>query len=59
MIEQTRTKPQETLEIKMIKQIETFSSSPPKSLVAEGKWLLGVTLFERKNSVFNITNKII
>ena len=29
LIEQTKTKPQETLEFKMKKQIQTFSFSPP------------------------------
>ena len=57
LIEQTKTKPQETLDSKMNKQIETFSLNPPFILVEEGKWLLGVTSFEATNSVFNITNK--
>ena len=46
LIEQTKTKPQETLEIKMNKQLETFSFSSPKKLVEEGTWLLGLTFFE-------------
>ena len=33
LIEQTRTKPQETLEFKMDKQIQTFSFNPPINLV--------------------------
>ena len=57
LIEQTRTKPQETLEFKMNKQMQTFSFSPPINLVEEGKWLLGVSSFECTNSVFNITNE--
>ena len=57
MIEQTRTKPQETLEFKMKKQIQTFSFNPPINLVEEGRWLLGVTSLECTNSVFNITNE--
>ena len=57
LIEQTKTKPQETLEFKMNKQIETFSFSPPINLVEEGKWLLAVTSFEVTNSVFNITDE--
>ena len=52
LIEQTKTKPQETLEDKMVEQMETFSFNPPINLAEEGKWLLGVT-----NSVSNITNK--
>ena len=56
-IEQTRAKPQETLEFKMNKQMETFSFNPPINLVKKGKWLLGVTLFDCTNSVFNLTNE--
>ena len=56
LIEQTKTKPQETLEFKMKKQMKTFSFNPPINLVEEGKWLLAVSLFECINSVFNITN---
>ena len=57
LIEQTRTRPQETLEFKMNKQMQTFSFNPPINLVEEGKWLLGVSSFECTNSVFNITNE--
>ena len=57
MIEQTKTKPQETLEFKMNKQMQTFSFSPPINLIEEGKWLLAVSSFECTNSVFNITNE--
>ena len=57
MIEQTKTKPQETLEFKMNKQMGTISVTPPINLVKEGKWLLGVTLFDCTNPVYNITNK--
>ena len=57
LIEQTKTKPQETLEFKMNKQIQTFSFNPPINLVEEGKWLLAVSSFECTNSVFNITNE--
>ena len=57
LIEQTKTKPQETLEFKMNKQMQTFSFSPPINLVEEGKWLLAVSSFECTNSVFNITNE--
>ena len=57
LIEQTRTKPQETLEFKMNKQRQTFSFNPPINLLEEGKWLLAVCLFECTNSVFNITNE--
>ena len=53
LIEQTRTKPQETLEFKMNEQLQTFSFNPPINLVEKGKWLLGVSSFECTNSVFN------
>ena len=57
LIEQTRTKPQETLEFKMKKQMQTFSFNPPLNLIEEGKWLMAVSLFDCTNSVFNITNE--
>ena len=57
LIQQTRTKPQETLEFKMIKPMQTFSFNPPINLVEEGKWLMAVSLFDCTNSVFNITNE--
>ena len=57
LIQQTKTRSQETLEFKMNKQMETFSFNPPINLIEEGKWLLGVTSFECTNSVFNITNE--
>ena len=57
LIEQTRTKPQETLEFRMNKQRQTFSFNPPINLLEEGKWLLAVSLFECTNSVYNITNE--
>ena len=57
LIQQTKTKPQETLEFKMNKQMQTFSFSPPINLLEEDEWLLGVSSFECANSVFNITNE--
>ena len=57
LIEKTKTKPQETLEFKMNKQMQTFSINPPVNLVEEGKWLLAVSAFEATNSVFNITDE--
>ena len=56
LIKQTKTKPQETLEFKLNKQMQTFSFNPPTNLLEEGKWLLAVSSFECTNSVFNITN---
>ena len=57
LIEQTKTKPQETLEFKMNKQMQTFSFNSPINLVEEGKWLMAVSLFDCTNSVYNITNE--
>ena len=57
LIEQTKTKPQGTLEFKMNKQMQTFSFNQPINLVDEGKWLMAVSLFDCTNSVFNITNE--
>ena len=57
MNDQTKTKPQETLEFKMNKQMHTFSFNPPIKLLEEEKWLLAVILLECTNSVFNITNE--
>ena len=57
LIENTKTRPQESLEFKMNKQMQTFSFNPPINLVEEGKWLIGVSSFECINSVFNITNE--
>ena len=57
LIEQERMRPQETLEFKMNKQMQTFSFNPPINLVEEGKWLMAVSLFDCTNSVFNITNE--
>ena len=56
LIEQTNTKPKEFLEFKMNEQMQTFSFSPPTSLIEEGKCFLGVSSFECTTSVFNITN---
>ena len=56
LIEQTKTKPQETLEFKMNKQMQTFWFNPPINLVEEGKWLIAVSSLECTNSVFNVTD---
>ena len=57
LIEQTKTRPQETLEFKLNKQMQTFSFNPPINLIEEGKWLIAVSSFECTNSVFNITHE--
>ena len=57
LFQQTKTKPQVTLELKMNRSKQTFSFNPPKSIAEEGKWLLGATSLECTISVFNITNE--
>ena len=57
LIEQTKTRPQETLEFKMNNQTQTFSFNPPINLFEEDKWLLAVSSFDCTNSVFNITDE--
>ena len=57
IIEQTKTKPQKTLEFKVKKQMQLFSIYLPIKLVEEGKWLLAVSSFECTESVFNITDE--
>ena len=57
MIEQTKTKPLETLELELNKQIQSFSFNPPINSVEEGKLLLAVSSFKATNSVFNITDE--
>ena len=57
LIEQTRTKPEETSEFVMDKQMETSSFNPPINLAEERKRLLAVTSFEAMNSIFNITDE--
>ena len=55
--EQTKTRTQETLEFKINRQMETFSLNPPKNLVEETEWLLIVTTFEVRKSVFTSTDE--
>ena len=57
LIEQTDTKPQETLELKMNKQLQIFSFHPPINLSEERNMVLAVTSFQATNSVFNITRE--
>ena len=56
LTEQTKTNPQETLEFKLIRQMETFSFSPPINL-SSAKWLLAVISLEATNSVFNTSDE--
>ena len=46
LIEQTISKPEETLEYKLDEQMENFSFNPSINLFEEKKWLLAVTSFE-------------
>ena len=55
LIEQTHTKPQETLEFKMTKPRETFHFNP--SIPIKEDWLLGLVDLEVYNSIFNITEQ--
>ena len=43
LIKQTLTRPQETLDFQLNKQMETFSFSPPVNLAEEGKWSIAIT----------------
>ena len=55
IVENTHSKPQETLEFKMNKQKESFSFDVP--LLLPEKWMMGVTSLEVYNTVYNITEK--
>ena len=55
LIEQTHTKPEETLEFKMIKPRQTFHFKPP--IQVKGDWMIGLTDLEVYNSIFNITEE--
>ena len=57
LMEETKTKLQETLGLKMNRQTQTFSFNPPINLSKEGKRLLTVTGFEARNSVFNMIDE--
>ena len=55
LIEQTQTKPQETLEFKMNKSRQAFHFKPP--IQVKEDWILGLTDLEICNSIFNITEE--
>ena len=55
IVENTLSKPQETLEFKMNKQKESFSIDIPLDLPEQ--WMMGVTSLEVYNIVYNITEK--
>ena len=53
LIKQTHSKPQETLEFKMVKSRKTFHFIPPLEL--EEDWMIGLTSLEVYNSLHKIT----
>ena len=55
IIEQTHTKPQETLEFEMIKPRQTFHFNPP--IQTKEDWMFGLIDLEVYNSIFNITKE--
>ena len=55
IVENTHSKPQETLEFEMTKQKESFSFDVPLDLPEQ--WMMGVTSSEVYNTVYNITEK--
>ena len=55
IVENTLSKPQETLEFKMNKQKESFSFDIPLELPEQ--WMMGVKSLEVFNTVYNITEK--
>ena len=57
LIEQTKTKPQETVESNTKHANNNFFINPQINLSEEGKLLLTLSSFEAMNSVFNITDE--
>ena len=55
LIKQTHTKPEETLEFKMVEPREIFQFKPP--MVIKGDWMIGLVNLEVYNSIFNKTEK--
>ena len=55
LVEQTHTKPQETLDFEMIKPRETFHLKPP--IQVKGDWMIGLVDLEVYNSIYNITEE--
>ena len=55
IVENTQSKPQETLEFKRTKQKESFLFDVPLTL--NEKWMMGVTSLEVYNTVYNSTEK--
>ena len=57
LIEQTKTKQQKTIDLKLNKPKETFSFIFPKNLSEEEKLILALTAFEATISVFILTDE--
>ena len=55
LIEQTHTKPEETLEFKMTKPREIFHFTTPMEIKED--WMLGLVDLEVYKSIFNITDE--
>ena len=55
LIHQTHTKLEETLKFKLTKPREAFHFNPP--ILIEGSWMMGLTILEVYNSIFNITEE--
>ena len=55
LVEQIHSKPEETLEFKMLKSRETFNFNPV--IQTRGDWMLGLIDLEVYNSIFNITKE--
>ena len=56
LVEQTKTKLQETFFVKLKRQMGTLSFNPVIDRPEERKKLLAVTNFDARNSVFKITD---
>ena len=56
-IDQIHTKPQKTLEFKLIQLRESFSFEPSMTLDLDSRWMIGLTSIEIYNSIINLTEK--
>ena len=55
LVKQTHRKPEETLELKMLKPREAFRFNP--KIQIKGDWMIGLIDLEVYNSIFNITKE--
>ena len=56
LIEQTRSRPQEVLEVKLNMQMDKFPVSLPLNFYEEGSWLSALKRFEVTNTIFKTTD---